>query len=538
MIDDKFASQFVDEGYIAQAADSRHTGERRVQRLLEQRRLPASGWSDLSIERLLMELASMDSNNHENNVGAGEREGRVFSALVRSRHWGLAHGIGRSGDVGAVQPKAAGSSLLCKLVEGMVRHALELSQCRVLPPQSKNKKKRKGKGKGKTIQVEEEDTEKASLSLDDDLNHDLQSTAASSSSSLGSQPQPTEQNDAILQHRTNNKLFPLVLPTATGLTITLTLLALRAELGAGKTHVVWPRIDQKSCLKAILAAGLTPVVVENALEGDELRTDLGAVEAALAEHGDAVLCVITTTSCFAPRAVDRVVEVAAMCAARGVHHVVNNAYGLQSGRIGELLSEAMRQGRVDAFVQSTDKNFLVPVGGAVVVSSSKSLVDKVSRVYPGRASVSPILDLFVTLLSMGCDTYQQLLRTRKSNFAHLRRRLAETAAKHGERLLDTPNNPISLAMTLSSLQALPGGPSQLGSMLYRRCCSGHRVVVPSMRASVDHLSFTGYGAHHSAYPVPYLTAACALGMTIGEIDTFIDRLDRTLAEAQTMALTK
>jgi O-phospho-L-seryl-tRNASec:L-selenocysteinyl-tRNA synthase len=105
MIDDERAAVLVDRSYVEQAADNRHTGERRVNTLVQQRQLPARGWSDLAIESLLLELANMDSNNHENNVGAGEREGRVFSTLVRSRYWHLAHGIGRSGDIGAVQPK-------------------------------------------------------------------------------------------------------------------------------------------------------------------------------------------------------------------------------------------------------------------------------------------------------------------------------------------------------------------------------------------------------------------------------------------------
>ena len=47
----------------------------------------------------------MDSNNFVKSVGVGEREARVASPLVYRRHFGLAHGIGRSGDVAAEQPK-------------------------------------------------------------------------------------------------------------------------------------------------------------------------------------------------------------------------------------------------------------------------------------------------------------------------------------------------------------------------------------------------------------------------------------------------
>ena len=47
----------------------------------------------------------MDSNNFLGNVGVGEREAKVACRLVSQRHYGLAHGMGRSGDIAAEQPK-------------------------------------------------------------------------------------------------------------------------------------------------------------------------------------------------------------------------------------------------------------------------------------------------------------------------------------------------------------------------------------------------------------------------------------------------
>ena len=38
---------------------------------------------------------------------------------------------------------------------------------------------------------------------------------------------------------------------------------------------------------------------------------------------------------------------------------------------------------MDAFVQSTDKNFMVPVGGSVVASSNPEFIKEVSQIYPG-----------------------------------------------------------------------------------------------------------------------------------------------------------
>jgi len=73
------------------------------------------------------DAALMDSNNFPSSVGVGEREARVACPLVSRRHYRLAHGVGRSGDVGAQQPKAAGSSLLAKLAAVAAGDALRVA---------------------------------------------------------------------------------------------------------------------------------------------------------------------------------------------------------------------------------------------------------------------------------------------------------------------------------------------------------------------------------------------------------------------------
>uniref|UniRef100_A0A0E9QDU4 O-phosphoseryl-tRNA(Sec) selenium transferase n=1 Tax=Anguilla anguilla TaxID=7936 RepID=A0A0E9QDU4_ANGAN len=92
---------------------------------------------------------------------------------------------------------------------------------------------------------------------------------------------------------------------ATGMSLTLCFLTLRHKRPQAR-YIIWPRIDQKSCFKAMITAGFEPVVVENVLEGDELRTDLEAVKRKIEELGaENILCVHSTTSCFAPRVPDR-----------------------------------------------------------------------------------------------------------------------------------------------------------------------------------------------------------------------------------------
>ena len=42
--------------------------------------------------------------------------------------------------------------------------------------------------------------------------------------------------------------------------------------------------------------------------------------------------------------------------------------------------------RVDAFIQSTDKNLMVPVGGSIIAGFDDQFVRKVSATYPGDYS--------------------------------------------------------------------------------------------------------------------------------------------------------
>mmetsp|Transcript_6066 Transcript_6066/g.17357 ORF Transcript_6066/g.17357 Transcript_6066/m.17357 type:complete len:487 (-) Transcript_6066:1411-2871(-) len=463
-------STLIPGTYARQGAEAIAKRQKLVTSLLSERRMPQHGWDDANIESLLQDLAAMDSNNFLGTAGVGEREARVACPLVAQRHYRLAHGIGRSGEIAAPQPKAAGSSTLAKLTELLAGDALRTAG--------------------------------------------LPETGAVT-----------------------------VLPLATGMAITVTLLALRSLLPKPCPRVVlWPRIDQKTCLKAIVSAGFEAVVINNTLEGDEVRTDLAALEAEVHNRGAAaVACIVTTTSCFAPRGADKIVEVAKLCAKHGIAHIVNNAYGVQCAQLCKLLTAACRRGRVDAYVQSTDKNFMVPVGGAIVAapSSNISLVEAINKVYPGRASVSPILDLFITLLHWGTLGWQAELQRREQLFPYLRAALQRFADDHGEVVLDTPDNPISIGVTLQNLivpcetsSASVQGPSFLGAMLFNRSVSGARVVAPGKKAIVAGIEFEDYGGHIDGYGPPYITAAAALGTTEADVDLFISKLDACYRSVQ------
>jgi O-phospho-L-seryl-tRNASec:L-selenocysteinyl-tRNA synthase len=50
-------------------------------------------------------------------------------------------------------------------------------------------------------------------------------------------------------------------------------------------------------------------------------------------------------------------------------------------------SQAARVGRVDGFIQSLDKNFMVPVGGAIIAGFDDGFIDTISKTYPGKSII-------------------------------------------------------------------------------------------------------------------------------------------------------
>lgn len=72
---------------------------------------------------------------------------------------------------------------------------------------------------------------------------------------------------------------------------------------------------------------------------------------------------------------------------------------------------------------------MVPVGGAVITAPAKGhssssgggwLVDAVARSYPGRAGMTPLLDLLCTLLYWGAPGWRQQLQQREALYTYLK----------------------------------------------------------------------------------------------------------------------
>ena len=330
----------------------------------------------------------------------------------------------------------------------------------------------------------------------------------------------------------------VVLPLATGMSLSMVLLTLKKQNPNGK-YVIWSRIDQKSCFKSIITAGLTPLIVDPLLEtavvGDKtvynLVTNTVAITDLCKQYQNEILCVFSTTSCFAPRQPDRIDEIGKLCKEMNIPHIINNAYGLQCPTITKLINRAHAIGRVDAVVQSTDKNFMVPVGGAIVSSCDDSFMKELTGLYPGRANANPILDLFITLLSMGETGYRKLLAYRNEQLIPMFTSCIDSfLSLSNETVLSAPRNTISYAISLSSTSASSTSNDLpfFGSMLFQRNISGCRVINNvNKTTAINGYNFINWGSHYPAYPTSYFTVAVTIGMTQDDIVTFITMLNKT-----------
>ena len=298
----KLATGLVDANYIQQGGEALQSRENMVKKLLSQRSLPDDAWDDITIEHFLSELALMDSNNFKDSVGFGEREGRVFSNLVSTRHYRLGHGIGRSGDITAVQPKAAGSSLISKLTSALALSCIKLSgitnakAALVLPVAT-------GMSIALTLMtlrsVRRVENINPIQNTNTNITTDNKKTTANKNTTTNTTTTSSSKSMSIAQWNLSEK----------------------------SRYVLWLRIDQKACFKAIYTAGLIPVVIPTLIDGDLVKTDLNELRKKISEIGsDKILCVLSTTSCFAPRARDNVEEIAQICQKNNIGHVINNAY--------------------------------------------------------------------------------------------------------------------------------------------------------------------------------------------------------------------
>jgi len=303
----------------------------------------------------------------------------------------------------------------------------------------------------------------------------------------------------------------VVVPLATGMSLALCLGALRANNNSNKRTILIPRIDHKTILKAIDLMGFKAKIINGVIFGDAVRVPIDEIKANLDNNCFAIL---SFTSFFPPREHDNIKEISKFAQDNNLVHLIINAYGVQSSEWMNLIRSAIDAGRVDAIIQSTDKNFLTPVGGSVIASPNKDIITKISQSYAGRASATPVVNFLISMLSLGINGYKKLLEEQKINRELLEKRLSQTANNIRERLLEV-FNPVAVALSLENLKKEQL--TALGGALYNLRVTGPRVYNPKD---------DGFGTCCENYPTPYIVMNAAIGATITDINSAIERFEK------------
>jgi O-phospho-L-seryl-tRNASec:L-selenocysteinyl-tRNA synthase len=317
--------------------------------------------------------------------------------------------------------------------------------------------------------------------------------------------------DAIQKFGAPNMKSAMVSPLSTGMSLALALAAAREESSDEKRTVVYPRIDHDSPMKAIKLTNLKAKIIDGKVDGDAVRVSIDDIGKAVDKSCCAVL---STTTFFPPREPDSIREIAKIAAEQNIFHIINNAYGVQSRELMREIRSAADAGRVDAVVQSTDKNFLTPVGGAIITSPNDRFAERISTYYAGRASASPIYQFLAAILSLGIEGYEKLRDTQESNRSLLQKLLGEVAEACDERVLNVKNQ-IACAMTISRTD-----PSTLGGVLYSLRLSGPRVVQSGQ-----------IGSCCKNYPNTYIVMNAAIGSKEADIIKGTEKLRQGLNQA-------
>jgi O-phospho-L-seryl-tRNASec:L-selenocysteinyl-tRNA synthase len=403
-----------------------------IRDVLNRRVFPDKSMADSQLELMIQLLSSMDTDKDPEAARVGEREARIASPFIGTLSAGFNHGIGRSGQLNAPQPKAVGASLMQQVAN--------------------------------TIAL-----------------------------------------DAIRKLGLINAKAGIVTPLSTGMTLALILGALRRELGVKR--VLYPRVDHMSPKRGIGLTGLKEVPISTLLEGDAVQVDLGDLEKQIARTK--ACAVLSTTTFFPPRESDPIKIIARLCAEHEIPLVVNNAYGVQSKETMAQLRSAIDAGRVDAVVQSSDKNFMAPVGGSIVVSPNPAVIEWTADTYAGRATAAPVVQTLSALLALGLEKYRDLQKQQLENLAILRERLRFVAESHGQRVLDV-KNPVAYAITMNGLDV-----QEIGARLYNDRVTGPRAIEAG-----------AFGSCIDNYPHSYIVMNAAIGAHRKDVETATTKLDK------------
>jgi O-phospho-L-seryl-tRNASec:L-selenocysteinyl-tRNA synthase len=163
---------------------------------------------------------------------------------------------------------------------------------------------------------------------------------------------------------------------------------------------------------------------------------------------------------------------------------------------------------LDAVLQSSDKNFLAPVGASIVVTTKKEFIDSIADTYAGRATAAPVTQTLAALLAIGLDTYKDLRKEQLDNKTLLEEKMTEIAEKLDQRVLSVWN-PVACAITMDGLDV-----REIAARLYNARVTGPRAVEKG-----------AIGSSVENYPHSYIVMNAAIGASKTDVETATAKLD-------------
>ena len=337
-------------------------------------------------------------------------------------------------------------------------------------------------------------------------------------------PQPKAPGASVMYGLTNSILksflknlglnvYSIATPVATGMSIALCLSAARKKYNSNV--VVYPYAAHKSPIKAVSFAGLRMRLVETKLYEDAVKVDVGDIEDAIKKEikSNNNPCVLSTLTFFPPREGDDIEEIAKICDEYNIPHIINGAYAIQNKFYINKLNKAFKY-RVDAVVSSSDKNLLTPIGGGIIYSKDREFLNEISLCYPGRACATPIVNILVSMLSLGLNKYLELMKQQRESRKLLGNLSMELAEKTNNKVLNI-KNPISLCITVDS------DPVEIAGKLYNLRITGPRGVRTSDKFGNCYLG---------NYPYSYIVMNAAIGVKNEDIIVAVEKLENILMD--------
>jgi O-phospho-L-seryl-tRNASec:L-selenocysteinyl-tRNA synthase len=335
-------------------------------------------------------------------------------------------------------------------------------------------------------------------------------------------PQPKAPGASVMYGLTNSILksflknlglnvYSMATPVATGMSIALCLSASRKKYNSNV--VIYPYAAHKSPIKAVSFAGLRMRFVETKLYEDAVKVDVGDIEDAIKREikYNNNPCVLSTLTFFPPREGDDIEEIAKICEEYDVPHIINGAYAIQNKFYINKLNRAFKY-RVDAVVSSSDKNLLTPIGGGIIYSKDREFLKEVSYSYPGRACATPIVNILVSMLSIGMNRYLELMKQQKESWKLLHKYLLELADETNNKVLNI-RNPISICISVNS------NPVEIAGKLYNLRITGPRGVRASDKFGTCYMG---------NYPYNYIVMNASIGVKNDDIIDAVEKLENIL----------